>query len=284
LHCYGDLLAKSKSQFVGIVAAQILGEPLTQTIMRTFHSGGSASLKTINLIDNISNLMTKDEKSYFVKNFYQEDIKLFSRVDNKIFIYKDIYEERDSMIIDKDKVQLQYGYFEIVTVDGIKIDITIDNPIEIPLETNQIIRNDNEQVIIQNSKNSVVFECPLVSSVFSQYVELIKGTLSGKTHWKNTDHYCMKVFDLYKSLTQCDLVHIEVLVSNLIRDKGNPSYPARLNRHYNPTIGNIKNIPPLESWLSSLEFEQFNKSINTGLLYDRPKSETILEKIVTGNF
>ena len=46
---------------------------------------------------------------------------------------------------------------------------------------------------------------------------------------------------------------------------------------------NIKNIPVVESWLSSLAFENFNKSIETALTYPRPEEETVLEKIVTGN-
>jgi hypothetical protein len=48
-------------------------------------------------------------------------------------------------------------------------------------------------------------------------------------------------------------------------------------------VGNLKNIPALESWLQSLNFENINKSIMQGLVYDRPKQETILEEIVSGN-
>lgn len=40
--CYGDLYKSTKSRFVGIIAAQTLGERSTQLVLRTFHTSGSA--------------------------------------------------------------------------------------------------------------------------------------------------------------------------------------------------------------------------------------------------
>jgi len=40
--CYGDLYKKISSRFVGIIAAQTLGERATQLVLRTFHTSGSA--------------------------------------------------------------------------------------------------------------------------------------------------------------------------------------------------------------------------------------------------
>ena len=48
--CYGRSLATGKlvdiGEAVGIIAAQSIGEPGTQLTMRTFHFGGSASVRT----------------------------------------------------------------------------------------------------------------------------------------------------------------------------------------------------------------------------------------------
>jgi len=43
--CYGDLYKKLNSRFVGIIAAQTLGERGTQLVLRTFHTSGSAVIK-----------------------------------------------------------------------------------------------------------------------------------------------------------------------------------------------------------------------------------------------
>lgn len=43
--CYGDLYKKLNSRFIGIIAAQTLGERGTQLVLRTFHTSGSAIVK-----------------------------------------------------------------------------------------------------------------------------------------------------------------------------------------------------------------------------------------------
>ena len=43
--CYGDLHKKLNSRFIGIIAAQTLGERGTQLVLRTFHTSGSAVIK-----------------------------------------------------------------------------------------------------------------------------------------------------------------------------------------------------------------------------------------------
>jgi len=43
--CYGDLYKNLNSRFIGIIAAQTLGERGTQLVLRTFHTSGSAIIK-----------------------------------------------------------------------------------------------------------------------------------------------------------------------------------------------------------------------------------------------
>ena len=43
--CYGDLYKRINSRFIGIIAAQTLGERTTQLVLRTFHTSGSAIIK-----------------------------------------------------------------------------------------------------------------------------------------------------------------------------------------------------------------------------------------------
>ena len=43
--CYGDLHKRLNSRFVGIIAAQTLGERSTQLVLRTFHTSGAAVIK-----------------------------------------------------------------------------------------------------------------------------------------------------------------------------------------------------------------------------------------------
>jgi len=50
--CYGDLYKNLNSRFVGIIAAQTLGERGTQLVLRTFHTSGSAVIKGEENIEN----------------------------------------------------------------------------------------------------------------------------------------------------------------------------------------------------------------------------------------
>jgi len=45
--CYGDLYKRLNSRFIGIIAAQTLGERGTQLVLRTFHTSGSAVIKGV---------------------------------------------------------------------------------------------------------------------------------------------------------------------------------------------------------------------------------------------
>jgi len=55
--CYGDLYKNLNSRFIGILAAQTLGERGTQLVLRTFHTSGSAVIKGQNSEDNASSSM-----------------------------------------------------------------------------------------------------------------------------------------------------------------------------------------------------------------------------------
>ncbi len=61
--CYGDLVKRFKSPFVGMVAAQVLSEKATQMILRVFHTGGAAVITKRNILkDIIENDPTTDLK------------------------------------------------------------------------------------------------------------------------------------------------------------------------------------------------------------------------------
>jgi DNA-directed RNA polymerase subunit beta' len=56
--CYGDLHKSINSRFIGIIAAQTLGERATQLVLRTFHTSGTAIIKGAQ--DNKQSMKQKD--------------------------------------------------------------------------------------------------------------------------------------------------------------------------------------------------------------------------------
>jgi len=56
--CYGDLLKRHRSPYIGILSSQIIGEKSTQNIMRSFHTGGVIEVKKKDIIkDILSNIL-----------------------------------------------------------------------------------------------------------------------------------------------------------------------------------------------------------------------------------
>ena len=51
--CYGDLIKRTKTPYVGVVAGSAIGERGTQLIMRTFHTGGAATASKHNVLQEI---------------------------------------------------------------------------------------------------------------------------------------------------------------------------------------------------------------------------------------
>lgn len=58
--CYGDLHKSINSRFVGIIAAQTLGERGTQLVLRTFHTSGSAVIKGVEETDATNRMKQRD--------------------------------------------------------------------------------------------------------------------------------------------------------------------------------------------------------------------------------
>lgn len=53
--CYGELIKREKTPYVGLLAGQAIGERGTQLIMRTFHTGGAATMAKRDIFQDIIN-------------------------------------------------------------------------------------------------------------------------------------------------------------------------------------------------------------------------------------
>jgi len=51
--CYGDLLKRHRTPYIGILSSQIIGEKSTQLIMQSFHTGGVVKVKKKDIIKDI---------------------------------------------------------------------------------------------------------------------------------------------------------------------------------------------------------------------------------------
>lgn len=284
--CYGRLLERNKTRYVGVLAGQILGERLSQSIMRQFHVGGEIKMKECDLYKELTNSLDEQLIPLFKNHFSIEKNNLVSnvKVSGKVVISKDYYHDKKDLIETPKTIHLSYGYFTIQN-ETYNVDVAIDNKIEISLE-NKTVYQDEKTITVEFSEKQVIFTAVPTPEIFSKQVKIIDAMFSGKQPYKNADHFCTKVYSTYMNLkSDADMVHFEVLASNLLRDSKNSSYPARLNpNEYKFVILSLNSIPKYESWLQAFAFQDPKDAITTGLLYPRQEKETVIEKLISGNF
>lgn len=90
---------------------------------------------------------------------------------------------------------------------------------------------------------------------------------------------------LHDILPKVDLVHLELVISNMFRVNGEEEQRCRLSGDYsNSVIIGVKKQPFLDSWLSSLAFQYIEKAIQTGLVRGKTSERNAIEKVLTEDF
>jgi hypothetical protein len=91
----------------------------------------------------------------------------------------------------------------------------------------------------------------------------------------------MKVYG--GSISDMDLVHFEILASQVLRDKKKHEIPARLAKTWDPVMMNIKNDVFASGFIQGLAFENIGKAIETGLIAKEDIDPSIMGRIMTGD-
>lgn len=210
----------------------------------------------------------------------QEGNHLICKKPCTIKVDLNLYSLGDNLIISETSVWFA-GIVSRIFFDDIDFDLVLDYPVSI---TFQEIKKEAKTLVFKFGANSVVLETSIDVSEARDEIIYIKRLLSGKEVSKNPSHLLLKLYALYKTRLQssADLVHFEVTLSNVLRDKSNPSIPARLARRFDPVLLNVNSVVFQESFLSGIEFERITKALETGLISDRPRETSPLEKILLG--
>lgn len=90
---------------------------------------------------------------------------------------------------------------------------------------------------------------------------------------------------LHNSFSDSDLVHLEIVISNMMRDKDDPSLLARYKTSdkNNIVMGVIKQAQT-DSILSAMAFRNIDKAIERGLVSGKESKNNPIEKILQEDF
>jgi len=168
----------------------------------------------------------------------------------------------------------------VVEFDDKIFNIVLDYPVE--LQVQDIVVEKGKSITLKYSKGSVIFIITTEFLEMTEKVLYVQRLLAGKEVYRNVSHLLMKLYREYEEISGMDLVHLEVLLGNCLRDKTNNSIPARLGSKWDPILMDIKKVVFSGGFVQGLAFENVGNAIKTGLVSDQELPPSILEQIVTG--
>ena len=270
--CYGNLYKKLKSTNIGVLAGQVLGERGSQSIMRTFHTGGAVDIKPIDIYKYIAYNNPNISYQKLQTLFKQDKFNIITKDDIVINIKKDAAE----INYEENKILLNVINMNVVTKDREKILFLIDeegiivyNKLEEDKDFYYLYFSKGEQ-FLYIKPNIHIVNFKFMRQIFEQTIES-----------KNEYQLYYRIYEIYKSLGDLDNVHIEVFVSEMCRDPDDETVPYRLSDnigHKDPLIVSIKEIPYLTSPELGLYFENPQKAIENSLIAEY-ESESSIQKL-----
>ena len=209
---------------------------------------------------------------------------LIAKQQCKLTINLEDYEiEKSIEVIEEESIVWVKSLISRVEFHDIVFDIILDYAVELRIK--DMVKEGKEKIILNYQDGDSILQVPLEKQELKEQVLYVNRLLGGGEVFKDTLHLLMKLYKVYGPIAgDMDLVHLEVLVSQSLRDKDNPSIPARLGKNPDdPVMANIKKNVFNSGFVQGLEFENVGQAIKTGLITDQEMEPSILEKVMTGD-
>jgi hypothetical protein len=280
--CYGDLLGKHNSPYIGIIAAQNIGERTSQTVMSSFHKG-VASLSKRNIIKDILDNDPHSPSERIKRAIKQVEYDLICSESGTLHIEMENYEPGDDIIINEDSssIWVKNLISKYTLLDGTSFNIIIDTPIV--LQTIKAVINEKEYIEIEYSNGDTIGQIPIEQEEMTAAITYLRRLVGGKEIFFDTPHLLMKIYKILEKHTNMDLVHFEVLLSQCLRDKDRPILPARIGKDPDhPVMASIKKNIFTTGIIGGLGFENISKALENGLVAKFELEPSILEKVLLG--
>lgn len=275
--CYGNLLKQMNSENVGMIAAQEVAS-LSEKIMKGFHLGGAVILHRLDIIKEFMDNLNDHLEPKLRKSVKQEENDLINlldlaiiRIDKRIYEHTPIKKEDDHYL-------LPVGHFNLMLGD-VEVPVGIEVPVKIyiPAETEE----DDIYISLMYAKDDKILYVEPTQENFSDLARYLDTLVGGKYPWQNVSTVYKKFFKALSSTGNWDSVHLEVIISNIMRAKSDPQKPARLVEPFDPVMYSIKTLPNIISWSLGISFENWSKGVQYGMISERGP-ESSIEKVLMG--
>lgn len=114
-------------------------------------------------------------------------------------------------------------------------------------------------------------------------IGLLERLLQGNVKYVNDPKVLINL--LHDILSDVDLIHLELIISNMFRLKDNEDVRCRFSGNYsNSVILGVKQQPYQDSWKSAFAFQFAEKAISIGLVNGKPSELNPIEKVLNEDF
>lgn len=152
---------------------------------------------------------------------------------------------------------------------------------EVDLWKTTNVTEEKHEYIIHYEKDEIVMSKDYVPDGLD--MGLLIRLLQGHVKYAKDPKIILNM--LHDILPKVDLVHLELVISNMFRVSGREEERCRLKGNYaSAVIVGVKKQPFLDSWLSSLAFQYIEKAIQTGLVAGKTSEMNAIEKVLTEDF
>lgn len=218
------------------------------------------------------------------KYLKQEESKLVANAALILHIDLTKYDVGDDLIIDEEDDNIwAKGLVSTITIEDTQETFycILDYPINLNIVN---IKSDKENIFLKYEMGDTILSVSMESGEIREQVFYVKRLISGNEVFKDIDHLMLKLYNVYGGISDMDMVHMEVLLSQCLRDKDFPALPSRIGNHpEEPILFDVKKNVFSTSFLQGLAFENVGAAIRVGLTSDYELEESILEKILLGN-
>lgn len=211
----------------------------------------------------------------------QSDDKLIAVKPCKLTIEMNDYHISDSIQVkEQDAIIWVKNLISKIEFDDSVFNILLDYPVEVQTIN---MEQTKERIVLTYLKEDILLTIPFSTVEIKEQVNYVNRLLGGREIFKDPGHLLKKIFKVYGGkVSDLDLVHLEIMASQVLRDKKDHSKAARLGRTWDPVMANIKTDVFNTSFIQGLAFENVGKAIDTGLTTSYESDPSILEKVVTG--
>jgi len=275
--CYGSHYKDLNTKNIGILAGGAINMVAINSMMKLKHK--SAQIEIID-VDFKKLIKTSTEDIKTIEKLI--DIKpkeIISKTNCTILLDKSDYDE--SSLIDIGEQLFIPGILNLYVGD-----LSDNKFISLPFNF-QVHLNKPEDYVVDGK--TIVLRYTAGEKILSQdyYTtqtepSVIDRILGGALKYINNPEALLDA--AHQQLPSLDLVHLELVVSNMFRDKDDATIPCRLKDYNNFQIIGIKKLPHINSWLTGLSFEDPSKAIKLALLNSRDNDMNPIEQILLEKF